>query len=612
MSKLFGAEDNSVEEAVIGRLVREGIEIEPQELDLEPMVEDFSDYMVLASEHLEDLNFKLSVANNIRKSMTESKVESKEYLYGLESRSELLGNIAGNLGVKVHVPALEDFTSPYSLTSSHQVSMESVSNVLKKIWEKIRDFFRAFFKKLSAFLKRLTNSNQDLDVYEKYVVDLMRKIKKNDLKTTRPKDKIPTKLPMLVCDARSTEPSPEDAVRDASLVVRKLEFAVNKVLTPGINRTLTETLSTVDRVIKRIESYSNDSINAQRVIDDINEIAISLNLMIEGITNTSVRSADLPTEEYAKLRDLVPASANASFRALMKPSDNTDRLPKSLNIFTVTSQRITEAQSNPIRVEEDLRALREHIALGLVGHQRDSEYVVGELLPLPTYEHLDRMHNSYKDMQKLFKSIENFTKLTHKLEDSINSNLKLMASRISNKIEGLRYVEVDVTSAANMYYAMLLYASVEDDTPYWSKSFGMVKDFDKYLESYPGKDRDVLELFRIGDILETGAPLENDGTLHQLVARVMAKPGISSKFNELFFRYSLELTWSEYNPSTGISEEEARNISEALSLLETILNRSFISFQQVIKVVCGDVSVSYTELRYAMIKYLYDSARTFG
>lgn len=611
MSKLFTDDDNSLDDVPLGRITRVGEEISLASIDLSPVIEDHNDYMELATEHLTDLSYKMELARTIKTSFSSSDVGSKEYLYGLESYSEVLKGLAGNLGTTIHVASLEDFTSRYSVNASHEVAMEGIKSFFKKIWEKIRDFFKSFFKKIGQFIKRITGGNLDLEMYEKYVSDIMRQIRKEKKVCSDPKVRLGTKLSVMVCDVGTMEPSPEDLIRDSKIVVANLKRVIVGTLRPAMEQFSSGPVKEISEVISRIEGYTNSTINLPTVLDDINAVSLVLNKIFNSITTRPALTNSLPSDVYEKLISLVSVTGSTSCRSLVDTTVGRDRLPKNFNIFTICSDVI--ANQTVIGADDNYDDLRQHLAVGISSNDQDSMSISSTAFVVSSLPQLEELYEIYKDTAKVYTEVDKMVKLVDGVEKSINKDLNLMSGRITNKINDLKAVNIDITdsieNAVNILSKVLSYSTEEERKV--SVEGNLVKSFKTGIASIGGTA--VTELVKLIETVLTKTLKSNmDSYDTDTVTKAFGVSGVNIEFNKLLKNSNItkdDVPNIKY--SEGVSEEEMIKLSQALSLLETSLNRAFISFQQVVKTTCGDVFANYTETRHAMIKYLYDSARTY-
>jgi hypothetical protein len=89
---------------------------------------------------------------------------SAAYFTSLESYSPIVRSLGEKLGVR-HMPSMEDFKNPHAAKDAHNFAMEGFREMISKAWEKIKSFFRDFFKKISVFVRRLIKANLDLESY---------------------------------------------------------------------------------------------------------------------------------------------------------------------------------------------------------------------------------------------------------------------------------------------------------------------------------------------------------------------------------------------------------------------------------------------------------------
>ena len=176
-----------------------------QGTDFSEEIEDVDVLSEMVTESVQMCSGQISLASEAANNLMSRKLGSVDYLVSVENYKLITDVLASNLGVKPFVPALEDFGSKFALEASHEVAMEGFLNFIKKMWAKVKSFFLEFFKKVGQFIKRISGANLEIDTYEKYVDDIIRKIKRKQLVLGDNTVKLESRLPSLVADITTIE-----------------------------------------------------------------------------------------------------------------------------------------------------------------------------------------------------------------------------------------------------------------------------------------------------------------------------------------------------------------------------------------------------------------------
>lgn len=195
MIKLFSLEDTQLS---IEDNNEEVNDIDSIQDNLMSEIEDAEDSFNVAIEGIKTLQNQFNLITNIRTSLESKKLASVDYFISIENLTPVMKSIANNLGVKYKVPSLEDFKNPYSIETCHQIAMEGFVDFMRKIWEKIKEFLISLLKKIQLFFNRLTNADLQLEQYEEYVDKMMTNIKSNKYVLSNNKAVIESKLPSML------------------------------------------------------------------------------------------------------------------------------------------------------------------------------------------------------------------------------------------------------------------------------------------------------------------------------------------------------------------------------------------------------------------------------
>ncbi|NTW90407.1 MAG: hypothetical protein HGA35_00390 [Erysipelotrichaceae bacterium] len=194
MSKLFSHEDLDTEQGAENL-----IEAKIENSDIPDMTEVHETSIQVSVEGVLKASSDLYIVKDVQASLESKKLSSVEYFTSIENYSLFMKSISNNLGVSAKIPSMEDFKNPYGIKASHQFVMEGFTDFVRSIWEKIKSFFKDFFKKIMLFMKRLVNANLEMEEYEEYIESLMRNVKKSDKKNVEPII-VDSKLPSMLSD----------------------------------------------------------------------------------------------------------------------------------------------------------------------------------------------------------------------------------------------------------------------------------------------------------------------------------------------------------------------------------------------------------------------------
>ena len=174
--KLFALEeikDRKLDVEEESREERDGID----SLDVEETVDEYRNDFRVATESVKTAISNLSIVEQIKNSVESKKIASPEYFITIENVNLYLKSISSNLGLKTKIPSMEDFKNPYGTETCHQIVIEGFMDVVRSIWEKIKQFFKEFFNKIKLFFKRLVRADLDMREYEEYLERVIGKVK---------------------------------------------------------------------------------------------------------------------------------------------------------------------------------------------------------------------------------------------------------------------------------------------------------------------------------------------------------------------------------------------------------------------------------------------------
>lgn len=597
MSKLFGKEDDlgSIE---MGRITRNGEEISLNSINLEEVVEDYSSYMELATEHLSDLQYKFHLAISIENSFVKSELGSKEYLYSLEERSELVRGLANNLGVKVHVASLEDFHSTYSMESSHEVALEGIKEFFRKIWERIKAFFKSFWKKVSTFFKRLTGANLEMDTYEKYVDEMMRRIKRDNLECRDKTTELSNKLPRFISPMNMEFKDSVSVTSNFKAVSTNFSRSIRDGLLPNLDK-LKGADGGLSKVRSGVRSIASDlksgTITVNQLALSIHEVISDTNFILRMLVGNSTTSYNsIPDEVRSKFSETIRGSkASGTLYSLVDSNEDSVRLPKYFNIYVSSPDINKDELLKELTQKEDVDAasyVKELYSTAISTYLKEDLVSTDRLLPIDTINGLTDFHDSYKnfklDMKKIDSTIRDVEKLIEEVIKTASSGIDNYSDITANKhmsnkeIEDLKLpILIGEVTSKEAHNRILTLLGMEE----------MLMN----LNSEIGESPEVIN----SKIIET---ISNHGLSGEQVIAIVT----------IIKDHDPEAV-SKSTDTLNVLGEKV-NLGRTVAAYQSAILKTLDVYKLVLGSVFTDVSKLYTEFRYEAIKYMYDSCRRYG
>lgn len=431
MAKLF---EGDLEDLIPGRITREGVEIEPSELDLEGLIGDHEDYMQVATENFSHLTRTLSNVSNMQSNLVSKQVGSREYLYTVENYHELIKSAANNMGVKVLLPAMEDYSSSFAAKGCHEVTVEGIKDTIKKIWEKIKNFFASIWKKISNFVKRITRMNMDVDMYDRYIEDYIRKIKKNDLKPSDAIKTIKTKLPAFLATRDTADYRMESVLEDFSGISGNVKHTLDRNL-KNAQQSISGTINAQLAAIKGIQLGVDGTEVTQKLasISDsigkaIETFNVSNNDLVERLTSLSMEFNKAPMAVKDLFDSVDSEGVFTNLFTLVDDEVKEHRLPKGYNIYIATIvKHITEAEDPELK-----NVAMRHVSVAKSTY--DTSSINNELAPISNIYILEDLYSKYKEFRK---TISGLNDITSKFNSSFKDidNLIVACNKAYNDID---------------------------------------------------------------------------------------------------------------------------------------------------------------------------------
>lgn len=410
MSKLFAGEDFDIELPT-----SQTIEAKIENSDIPDIIETHETSIQVAVEGVLKATNDLYIINDIRASLESKKLSSVEYFTSIENYSLYMKSISNNLGIKTKIPSMEDFKNPYGAKTSHQFVMEGFMEFIRSIWQKIKSFFKDFFKRILLFFKRLVNANLEMEEYEEYIEGMMHNVKKSDKKNVEP-IKINSKLPSMLSDFGMDSMGTDFLFSKGQTKLQNLSKLIN-VLTDKHIVQFESDLKDINTVISRkfVQGYKPLPDEARDISSNARNMYINnftKNLFASETTLNSlperVNSEVLNNFDSNQLDD-----NNARFYSIINDRDVSETLPNNFNLYLAISQYDTSNDQNNIRTGKML----------IISNIEKNTHIANSMDTIGSRDNLLRFYEFYKKFSKDFK----INKVNIRIEDfenSINTMIK--------------------------------------------------------------------------------------------------------------------------------------------------------------------------------------------
>lgn len=559
-----GAQDDEIKLNAATDQVSEMVDI--MSADLENTIELTN----VAAEHME-------VAESIHASLESLSLGSKEYFACLENHKSVLGIISRRMGV-LHLPAMEDFKNEYSLKASHQISLESVSDFWKRSWEAIKKFFKEFFKKVMVFLKRILHANLDLESYEKYTEQLIAKMKnlKPELTDNTP---ISSKLGIHLADKGQEMVDSDYILRTGMRKVINVVEVINAISRTDGYFLDTKKLKNFRELLEKVVKIYNVKLNHEVNEHIDNHLTIirdnAANLLTSMFKYSLPNVKSLPNSVYEKLFDDFTtsdlSSGDINVMSLIPVEGSMNTLPRDINLFLAR-------QGND--------------KFFVSGYKEENGFTKPEVKPISNFRNLTMFHDDYKkhiktaDVSGCVKAIDAAEDEIFKILDILSGKYITLMDKASTEILGNETFYVNLVSVMR----------------------------DRGADVY--------------DFMNNNNSIQGD-----LRNRLIAIYGLTDPTNspEDIIR-SIEIS-SRYKPE--LTEEAIRYISKDLNIdikalmgekydehtvsnykkfqeLNAYLTHIFNKLQIIFRMIASDVFGAYTEIRYELVRYIYESCRRYS
>lgn len=411
MGKLFAGEDFEVEAKPLEQLIEAKIE----NSDIPDIVEFHEEAIQVAVEGVSKATNELYILQEVKTSLESKKLSSVEYFTSVENYSLYMKSVANNLGIKSRIPSMEDFKNPYGIETSHKIAMEGFSEFIRSIWEKIKAFFKDFFKRIMLFFKRLVNANLQMEEYEMYIEDLMHNVKKSD-KSSVEQIKVDSKLPALLA-------TPDVEVMKTDYLLTKGKQKMDN-LTQFTEKLYGEVDKGLMKDFERNLNGLKDGLRSKAIqASDIDDIRHNFVEMFKKIFTIHVDYRALPDEVQSDVMSMFSTAelSTGKFYSFI-PDRNTDAaLPKNFNIYHVSAD---------VEIDQTNRTSK----LFICSNTERNNITENKLETISSRENLLRLYDFYKKFSKEIK----FEKMGRQLQDldkQIEDSFKVIKDTFSVALE---------------------------------------------------------------------------------------------------------------------------------------------------------------------------------
>jgi hypothetical protein len=556
------------------------------------VIEDADSSLQMASQAVKTGFEQLSIVQGISDSLDGKQVCSEAYMTSLENYRPIIEQIIGKLGARRSIPATEDFLNMHRAKSAHLIATEGLSDFLKKTWEKIKEFFTIFFKKIALYLKRMVKANLELENYEEYLEPMMAKLRAKG-SSAKPTDlaAFDSKLPSMLADEGMAVMDTEYFLNYGVHKVENLLTLMERVGFKGVGK-----LNEVDGIpmlqLKIGEFVSKHMDIGTQPLETIKEDArelqyLAMSLLSTVFPNVVSDPKELPEDIYSGIHDAFDRGQMGEgfvLRSLEPLSGGRDNLPNSANLF------MAHAADGTSYVE---------------GYIRKDVYVRQMLTPPSNFKSLQNLHDFYKNriakikVQTADKSLDKTNEHIMKLLGMVSKDLTRMVERAST----MRRSAVRTEDVAEM-----LIAATKSGT-------SLNEIITKVLNPMFGdRTMDVVMDEDYGDVWQR---FQNTPPTDTEDYRLTFVNVYAPKLDALFRRHGRSLKdFADGIMQMGgelgqMSEDEMAEAKQVISDVNRMLTNFFTRLQSVLRFIMTNVYGVYTELRYEYARYLYLSAQRY-
>ena len=518
--------------------------------------------------------------------MQGQKLCSGSYMASMESYSPVVQAMGARMGVK-SLPALEDFANPHAAKVCHSIAMEGFKEWISKAWEKIKSFFRDFFKKISEFMKRIVKANLELESYEKYCEQLIAKLNANNAKFNGGDTKLNSVLPGLLANRGDTQIG-------SDFILNVGQRKISNLL--GITEDLLKVHAGVGMVTRLKEFHGEFTEFIKRNKSDNPESADELERSIGKMKETghSLLASIFPCR--AEGVSVLPVKAQEAVR--------THYDGKTLNseLFEVWS--ITEIDDPYKELPSGVNLILTHLDKDnfyVTAAKEDSPQVANYIEPISNLNNLTKFYKDYKStLGKL--NLSSLSKTEVQVSEEIDKILRLLQKDFGGVVDAAR----GLTSGKDIHALVHIVSYLKSKEVIDDQSSLLYYNEEAINSLYGNSndDQQPLERALTSIIFNTRNPSSLNNSIGEIEKLLVSDSRTAQAISLI-----VEGLKREYGTQLNAMSDDARK--SLLIDFNKYLSNLFLRLQSVYKTIMTDFYGHLTTIRYQVIKYIYDSAKLY-
>lgn len=303
----------------------------PPAVELLECEEDIS----MALEGSETALARVKALDGIRGMLCAKKIASEGYFATLSCFNAVAGK--GYKFAADGIPAMEDYTNTFSAKASHQIAMEGIGEYIKKAYDAIKAFLKAFFKKIGEFFKRMLGMDMELKSYEDSLQAFISKLKKYNATNDKPA-MVSSKLPSMLAQPGMNEVDSDYILNHG---VKKMSMLMDVMIRGGFGDRSPFArggqFDSFETVVKSLyNNVSKMSVETLTTTDAALRAAVS-DLLLSHFHVKNLQYTDLPHSVMEKVSAVYDrpqlSGGQTSYMSMSDPTNHSTSLPAGANVF---------------------------------------------------------------------------------------------------------------------------------------------------------------------------------------------------------------------------------------------------------------------------------------
>lgn len=564
MAKLFAMEDIDI------NLDDNGTVVENDLICITEDIEDSKDTLEICIENYKNVESNINLAYSSLLDLNEKEIASVPYFISLENYSLVMKAISSNLGVAIKLPSLEDFKNPYGIEASHQIATESkFFEFVKRIWEKIKDLFASFFKKINMFLRRLLKYDLDLEHYEKYLDEMISRFKSKKPTITDNKVTFESKLPSLLANEGMESVNSDFILNVGTQKMRQLGRVVNEVCIGRLSEVNSKDFKDIKEQIDYILKTDFTKVSKEDLEDKIEKLKKTTTKSLNKVFSHGVKDTnELPDSVYTDLQYHFDRTEidDLTISSIVDDRNLSESLPKNFNSFLMVS---------------------ENSKLFIGSSTEFNQFVQNKLNPIGNIDNLITFYEEYKKLNKDV-NIKRMDGVLSNFEKEIDGVISIMRGKFTNLLESLKNDKKKFSKTLSGNEKSILEAIVDKVLELQNTSYKAANEFVNELGiniNVMKEDRNIL----YNSIVDYINDIPNS---YEFMKTVADKLGMSLG-------------------TTDMTRAEVKVIIAELEDMQKFL----LNYLQAVQVLLKEISVNlagvYSQLRFELVKYIYNSGSCY-